>query len=74
MSDKKKLLSDTNLKEAFDFFDVDKSKTITWDEIARIVFQGKNVPKELVNSFLKEIGKTEKDPITFKEFCEMIRK
>ena len=74
MSDKKKLLSDTNLKEAFDFFDVDKSNTITWDEIARIVFQGKNVPKELVNSFLKEIGKTEKDPINFKEFCEMIRK
>ena len=74
MSDKKKLLSDTNLKEAFDFFDVDKSNTITWDEIARIVFQGKNVPQELVNSFLKEIGKTEKDPITFKEFCEMIRK
>ncbi len=74
MSDKKKLLSDSNLKEAFDFFDVDKSNTITWDEIARIVFQGKTVPKELINSFLKEIGKTENDPISFKEFCEMIRK
>ena len=74
LSDKEKLLSEKNLKEAFDFFDVDKSETITWDEIARVVFQGKNVPKELVNSFLKEIGKTEKDPITFKEFCEMIRK
>ena len=74
MTDKEKLLSDKNLKEAFDFFDVDGSKTITWDEIARVVFQGKNVPKDLMKSFLNEIGKTENDPITFPEFCEMIRK
>ena len=74
LSDKEKLLSDKNLKEAFDFFDVDKSQTITWDEIARVVFQGREVPKDLINSFLNEIGKTENDPITFQEFCEMIRK
>jgi hypothetical protein len=74
LTDKKKLLSDINLKEAFEFFDIDNSKTITWDEIARVVFQGKNVPKDLMKSFLNEIGKTENDPITFPEFCEMIRK
>ena len=74
LTDKKKLLSDTNLKEAFDFFDVDNSKTITWDEIARVVFQGKEVHEDLMKSFLKEIGKTENDPITYNEFCEMIRK
>ena len=74
LSDKEKLLSDKNLKEAFDFFVVDKSQTITWDEIARVVFQGREVPKDLINSFLNEIGKTENDPITFQEFCEMIRK
>ena len=74
LSDKEKLLSEKNLKEAFDFFDVDKSETITWDEIARVVFQGREVPKDLMNSFLQEIGKTENDPINFQEFCEMIRK
>jgi len=34
------------IKEAFEFFDVDNSKTITWDEI--IVFQGKEFPKDLL--------------------------
>ena len=74
LTDKKKLLSDINLKEAFEFFDIDNSKTITWDEIARVVFQGKEVPEDLMKSFLNEIGKTENEPITYNEFCEMIRK
>ena len=73
LTEKKKLLSEKNLREAFDFFDVDKSQTITWDEIASVVFQGKNISEELINEFLDEIGKKKDDPITFKEFCEIIK-
>ena len=73
LTEKKKLLSEKNLREAFDFFDVDKSQTITWDEIASVVFQGKDISDDLINEFLEEIGKKKDDPITFEEFCEIIK-
>ena len=73
LTEKTKLLSEKNLREAFDFFGVDKSQTITWDEIASVVFQGKDISEDLINEFLDEIGKKKDDPITYEEFCEIIK-
>ncbi len=73
LTEKTKLLSEKNLREAFVFFGVDKSQTITWDEIASVVFQGKDISEDLINEFLDEIGKKKDDPITYEEFCEIIK-
>ena len=43
---KKKLLTDKNLKEAFNFFDNDSSGEITWNEIAKVIFNGKNTSNQ----------------------------
>ena len=73
LSDKKKLLNESNLREAFDFFDKDKSKSISWGEINAIITGGQNINKTLMNEFLEQIGKKENEEITFEEFCKIVR-
>ena len=73
LSDKTKLLNESNLKEAFDFFDKDKSGTISWGEINEIISGGKSQSKKLMNEFLKQIGKKANEEISFKEFCKIVR-
>ena len=73
MSDKEKLLNDENLKAAFDFFDVGKSGLITWDEINKVIFDGRVVDDSLMNEYLGQIGKKKDDTINFMEFCDLVK-
>ena len=73
---KEKLLTEKNLKMAFDFFDKDKNGTISWEEISNVVFKNKKMPKIFMSQFLEEISsESGKDVnITFEDFCKIIKK
>ena len=75
LSNKEKLLCENNLKEAFEFFDSDKSKTISWEEINDVISGGgkKEENRQLMEEFLNEIGKNAQDEITFEEFCSIVK-
>lgn len=74
MTDKEKLLSEKNLKEAFQFFDKDNSGKISWNEIAEIVYPEGNIPQNTIKEFLDEIGQKDEDmQIDFKEFKKIIK-
>ena len=73
LSDKKKLLTDKNLREAFNFFDNDSSGEITWNEIANVIFNGKNIPENVISEFLEEIGQNDVNiSINYDEFKRII--
>ena len=71
--DKNKLLSDDNLKLAFELFDTHKNGCVTWNDINTIVFKGKNMNEELINDYLSELGITKDQVMDFKVFCELMR-
>ena len=71
LADHKKLLCDKNLKEAFKFFDQDQNGTISWNEIADVVFEGNSVPENIVQEFLDEIG--QKDVNLRLDYDEFVR-
>ena len=75
LSDKKKLLSNKNLGEAFKFFDRDNNGFITWNEIAEIIYPEGKMPKNIMKEFLEEIGqKDENMKIDFYDFKRILTK
>ena len=73
LSDKEKLLSDKNLKEAFSFFDKDNNGSISWKEIAEIVYPEGELPKNIIKEFLDEIGqKDENMKMEYDEFKKVL--
>ena len=74
LSDKKKLLSDKNLNEAFKFFDRDNNGFITWNEIAEIIYPDGKMPRKIILEFLEEIGqKDENMEINFEDFKTILQ-
>ena len=74
LCNKEKLLCEKNLMSAFKFFDRDNSGKISLDEVADVVYQGKEMPEDVVKEFLEEFGKTDNDTtIDYKEFLKIIR-
>lgn len=74
LMDKKKLLSESNLKQAFDLFDKDKSGTLTRDEIKSILGVGKNMSEKVWEEVIKEVDKNNDGLICFEEFKIMMNK
>ena len=75
LSDKRKLLSDKNLGEAFKFFDKDSNGFITWNEIAEIIYPEGKIPENIMKEFLEEINqKDEKMKIDFWDFKRILTK
>ena len=74
LTDKEKLLNEKNLKEAFKFFDKDGSGSITWNEIAEIVYPQGKIPPNTIKEFLNEIGeKDENMKIDYYEFKKILK-
>ena len=74
LCNKEKLLCEKNLINAFNFFDKDNSGQISLDEVADVVYQGKEMPEDVVKDFLEEFGKNENDTtIDYNEFVKIIR-
>jgi calcium-dependent protein kinase len=74
LTDKEKLLNEKNLREAFNFFDKDGSGSITWNEIAEIVYPEGKIPENTIKEFLNEIGEQDENmKIDYFEFKKILR-
>ena len=66
--------SDKNLKEAFAFFDKDNNGSISWNEIAEIVYPEGEIPKNTIKEFLNEIGQKDEDmQMNYYEFKRVLK-
>ncbi len=71
--DKSKLLQVERLKEAFELFDVDKSGSITIDEIKKILGANVNdIDEEEWQQIVNEVDENGDGEISFEEFQKMM--
>ena len=73
LCDKKKLLSKDRLKFAFNAIDNEKNGYIKWNNIHKIIFQGIEINKDILNNYLNELKITKDEPIDFSKFCQIIK-
>ena len=66
--DKNELLSDDNLREAFDFFDSDNSGTIDANEIGRVLGYNLHKERKLWREVVSEVDTNGDGEIDFQEF------
>eukprot|EP00829_Urostomides_striatus_P012444 TRINITY_DN3272_c0_g1_i7.p1 TRINITY_DN3272_c0_g1~~TRINITY_DN3272_c0_g1_i7.p1 ORF type:complete len:339 (+),score=95.15 TRINITY_DN3272_c0_g1_i7:619-1635(+) len=71
-SNTKKLLSKQNVKEAFDMFDLDKSGSITTEEVKKILGAKKNISEETWKEMVKELDPNGDGQISYEEFEKML--
>jgi calcium-dependent protein kinase len=72
--DSKILLSENNLRMAFNTFDVKKEGSITSEDIRFILGGGKEIPDNIMSGVLAEIDKKIDDTITYQDFSEIMNK
>jgi calcium-dependent protein kinase len=72
--DRNLLLSEWNLRHAYDLFDLDKSGSISVEEVKIIIGGGKNIPDNIITDLLAEIDKKNDEEITYQEFKEIMNK
>ena len=70
---KEKILTEENLRKAFNLLDVDKSQTISPSEIENKVFCGQMIDEEIWSILLEELGLNQHGEIDFEAFCRMIQ-
>ena len=68
---KSKLFTETNLKIAFDMFDLDKNGTISLDEFKTILGINKIKDEKVNKELLKEIPIKENEEMTFEQFKQI---
>ena len=64
---KKDLFTETNLKTAFDMFDLDKNGSISLNEVKEILRNGKDIEDEVLIELKEEINKNNDEELTFEE-------
>ena len=64
---KKDLFTETNLKTAFDMFDLDKNGIISLNEVKEILRNGKDIEDEVLIELKEEINKNNDEELTFEE-------
>jgi calcium-dependent protein kinase len=72
--DKNLLLSESNMRLAFNLFDIDKNGFISIDEIKDIIGGGKSIPDNVMVELLAEIDKKSDEEINFDEFKGIMNK
>ena len=69
---KEQLLTDVNLKTAFDMFDLDNSGTISMNEILEVIGADKDISKNVIDQLKGELLKDGDEEIDFKHFKEIM--
>lgn len=69
-----KILSEKNLREAFNFMDRDSNGFITLEEIRDVLDQSKEVPEDQWRMIVKEVDRDNDGKICFEEFSEMMKR
>jgi calcium-dependent protein kinase len=72
--DKRKLLSNEKLEQAFNLFDKDKSGSISANEIKDVLGVGKNIDEKVWNDIITEVDGNGDGEISFVEFKTMMQK
>ena len=72
--DKKKIINEKNLKNAFDAFDDNGDGHITIDELKKILGQGKKIDENVWDEIMKEADENNDGEIDFQEFKNMMNK
>lgn len=72
--DKKKVLNEKNLRNAFDAFDENGDGHISIDEIKKILGQGKKIDENVWKDILAEADENNDGEIDFQEFQHMMNK
>lgn len=67
------LLSETNMKMAFDSIDIDKSGAVSLDEVGRFI-GGEEYESELIREVIIDAGKDPNKEITFEDFKGILEK
>ena len=72
--DKKTLLTEDNLKNAFlALKGGEEIDYITKDDIKKFIFHDLVIPEEIFNEYLEQFGMKKDDKIYFKQFCELLQ-
>ena len=74
LTNKRKLLSTENLKQAFSMFDRDGSGLITADEIKMVLGVGKKFSESVWEAAVKEVDQNSDGKISFEEFEMMMNR
>ena len=69
----KKVEQDQDIEFGKLFVFIKDKKIITWDEINKVIFDGRVVDDSLMNEYLGQIGKKKDDTINFMEFCDLVK-
>jgi calcium-dependent protein kinase len=72
--DRDLLLSENNLKLAFNLFDLDQNGSISVDEIKTIIGGGRSIPDNVMMELLAEIEKTSDEEIDYHDFKKIMIK
>ncbi len=76
MRDRKNLLTEENLKVAFNHFDIDKDGKISVDEMVKQIFlkdKIEDIKPKLLNGFLNQLGITKDQKLSYEDFCKLIK-
>jgi len=68
------LFTEEKLKQAFDYYDADKSGTISTGELKAALGAGKNISMGVWEKVLSEVDKDGSGEIDFPEFKQMMKK
>eukprot|EP00826_Nyctotherus_ovalis_P034980 TRINITY_DN2959_c0_g2_i2.p1 TRINITY_DN2959_c0_g2~~TRINITY_DN2959_c0_g2_i2.p1 ORF type:complete len:239 (+),score=42.85 TRINITY_DN2959_c0_g2_i2:982-1698(+) len=71
---KKELTSQTNVKQAFDLFDINKSGSISADEIKKVLGLGKRFSEDIWKEIIAQVDVNNDGEISYKEFQTMMNK
>ena len=72
--EKSTFLSEINLKQAFDLFDLDKGGSISSEEVRNIISGGKVISDDVVKDLFKGINKNLDDEINYDDFKNLMYK
>lgn len=70
---KESLLDENSLKQSFEFFDKDKSGSVTADELKEALGVGKNISEAVWKEVIGEVDENGDGQIDFKEFKMMMQ-
>jgi len=72
LMNKKRILSENNLRQAFDAFDVKRRKCISIEEIKSVLGVSKDIDEEVWKALIDEVDQNKDGLINFEEFQSMM--